>query len=78
MPLIPELIERPVSGSIDGVNQDFEMATAYVPDSIRVYLNGQLKCGTDNDGWIEQGGKKFRLKEAPETGEVIQVRYVPV
>jgi hypothetical protein len=78
MPSIPELVEPPAVGAIDGVNKDFETANTYLSGSVRVYINGQLHRAVDDDGWTEEGGKKFKLKEAPRTGDVIQVRYRPV
>lgn len=70
------VIEKSANGSVDGVNTLFWTSASYVPGSVRAFVNGQLKRQDLDDGWIELGGKKVQLKEAPRTGEVVQFYYL--
>ena len=73
----PSLIE-PAAGLVDGVNTVFLSSVAYVPNSVQVWLNGQMKRKDFDDGWIELGSNKIKLKEAPLPGDVVQVFYRPL
>lgn len=77
MPLIPEFI-RPVVGVVDGANQDFETESDYVPGSLVISLNGQLKRADFDDGWLEMGGKKLQMKMAPKVGDVLMATWRPI
>lgn len=65
-------------GIPDGVRTIFRTSVAYVPGSLMVFLNGQLKERDHEDGFEEMGGRKFRMKEAPRSFEVVQVAYIAV
>jgi len=73
---------QPMSGPVNGANTIFETPTAYVPGSVRVFINGQLKRVDLEDGWTELGGRRVRLKEAPLPApgsvDVVQAYYIPL
>lgn len=73
----PSLIES-AAGPVNGFNTVFLSSVAYVPGSVQVWLNGLLKRRDYDDGWIELGSNKIRLKEAPQVGDVVQVFYRPL
>lgn len=66
-------------GPVDGVNTSFTTATPYVPGTLAVYLNGQLKSAALADGWLETSpaSGSFDLKVAPQVGDIVQVFYWP-
>lgn len=70
------LIE-PLSGAVNGTNQDFYTSAQYQTGSVQVFLNGQLKRVDLADGWIEMGLNHVRLNEAPKIGDVVQAYYCP-
>ena len=71
------IIEVP-AGSIDGANKTFTTSKAYAPGTLHVFLNGQLKRADLDDGFIEVNPATgvFEMKEAPLTGDVVQVFYI--
>jgi hypothetical protein len=74
--LLPSLIEVP-QGIINGINTLFQTSASYLAGSVVVFLNGQLKRGDYSDGWVELGNRYVNLKIPPETGDVVQIYYVP-
>jgi len=62
----------------NGTNKVFTTVGDYVKKSVRVWRNGMLNRKQDIDGWVELGMRKVQMKEAPETGDVIQIYYVRV
>jgi len=63
-------------GTINGVNKVFITPTAYVSESIRVILNGQVYEETDGrKGWTELTETTIELTEAPRSGDVLQAFY---
>lgn len=66
------------SGVIDGVNTTFTISAPYVPLSVNVFLNGQLKRRDFADGWTETNPAAgvITLAEPPIDGDVVQVFYV--
>lgn len=76
MPIAPVI--QVATGSIDGLNVEFFTQAPYFPGSVKVFLNGQLKTKTLDDGWVENGGQKVTLNESPKVGDVVQVYYIPV
>lgn len=74
MVLVP-VIERAV-GPTNGTNRLFRSTADYVPGSVQVFRNGLMGERTLVDGWNELGGRKVRVQEAPETGDVIQLYYL--
>jgi hypothetical protein len=69
---------EPAGGVVNGVNRIFSSTAQYIPGSLRVFLNGLLIRQDLTDGWIELGNKKLRLHEAPKTGDIVQLYYLPV
>jgi hypothetical protein len=65
-------------GTVDGANRVFRTSTMYVPGSLQVWLNGQLKRRDFQDGWTELGAGKFEMAEAPRVGDVVQAFYRPL
>jgi hypothetical protein len=61
---------------VDGSNRVFDTPSQYVPGSLRVFVDGFLQRRDFDDGWIELGGTKFELKEAPETDSVVSAYFV--
>jgi hypothetical protein len=75
---MPSSIIEVAMGPIDGSNKSFTVSAMYVPGSLQIWLNGQLKRKDFTDGWTEQGSNKFKMKEAPEAGDVVQAYYRPL
>lgn len=69
-------IIEPMLGSVNGINTLFRTSAPYVPGTIIVFLNGQAKSGFLDDGWVELGGDKVRLLEAPLTDDVVSAYYI--
>lgn len=72
--------EVPV-GTVDGVNRVFRVSQSYLPLTVAVFLNGQLKERSLVDGWVETdpSGGYLELKEAPRSFgnlDVVQVFYL--
>ena len=69
-------------GAVNGINTVFETPDPYVPGSVRVFVNGQLKRADLEDGWTELGGRRVRLAEAPKAApgavDVVQAYYEPL
>lgn len=64
------------SGSINGSNTAFTIASAFTPGSLSVYLNGQrLKSGAGNDYTENSSLTGFTMLYAPATGDVLLVDY---
>jgi hypothetical protein len=61
---------------INGTNTIYTTQAPYVAKSTRVWLNGLLQRKDLIDGWVELGGKKVQMQEAPETGDVLQIYYI--
>lgn len=72
----------PLLGPVNGSNRIFETPSSYRPGSVRVFVNGQLKTQLREDGWEELGGRKIRLRIAPQAGpgsaDVLSVFYLPL
>jgi hypothetical protein len=65
-------------GAIDGVNVVFTVSAPYVPKSVAVFLNGQLKRKDYGDGWAETTPTSgvVTLAEAPIDGDVVMIFYI--
>lgn len=64
------------SGTINGSNTAFTVATAFTPGSLKVFLNGQrLKSGAGNDYTENASNTAFTMLYAPATGDVLLVDY---
>ena len=70
-------IIEPAEGTVDGANKLFRSSKNYVTTTIQVFLNGVLAQRDLLDGWIELGSKKIQLNEAPKTGDIVQLYYIP-
>ena len=68
---------EPADGIVNGTNTIFRTSRCYIPGSLRVFLNGILIRRDLDDGWAELGDRKVELNEAPNTGDVVQLYYVP-
>ena len=75
---MPSTVIEAAMGPIDGVNTSFTVSAMYVPGSLQVWLNGQLKRKDFTDGWSEQGSNKFKMNEAPLPGDVVQAYFRPL
>jgi len=53
----------------------FQTSHPYVPGSVRIFLNGQLKRADFADGWIELGYDKVQLALPPLVGDVVQAYF---
>jgi hypothetical protein len=69
------VLEAPASGDIDGVNDLFEVSTAYYPGTVFLILDGQIIKSDDPMAPIELGGKSIQLGEAPQTYNDILFYY---
>lgn len=69
-------IEDRVAGISDGVNTLFQTAQAYRAGTLVAFRNGQALERTKNNGYIELGGKLFRMKEPPLPQDVVGAYYV--
>ncbi len=66
----------PLTGTVDGVNKQFATPSAFVADSIRVVINGQVyEPDDDRKGWTELTDITIELIEAPRAGDVLQAFY---
>ena len=65
-------------GAVNGFNRTFRTAHSYKGGSLRVFLNGLLGLRELVEGWAELGSGRFRLNEAPRTGDQVQVYYLAI
>ncbi len=65
-------------GTVDGLNRTYKTARSYKTGSLKVWLNGILGLRELTDGWSELSGNKFRMDEAPKTGDQVQVYYLAI
>ncbi len=71
----PKFEDR-VNGFADGFNVLFKTKQEYQAGTLRVTVNGLIKKPEWEDGFDELGNKKFRMKIAPQEGDVIGAYYV--
>ena len=69
-------IIRPAIGVVNGVNQDYRTPSPYVPGSVVMFLNGLARKQAADDGWTEEGYDRVRMKQAPKTGDHVEVYYL--
>lgn len=74
---IPCVFE-PAVGTANGVNASFETRSEYKRGSVVLFLNGVAKRQDFDDGWVEEGGKKVRLKMAPLLEDDVFFYYRPI
>lgn len=67
-----------LAGVIDGVNTVFTSSVAYTPGTSAVFLNGQLKRITYDDGWTETSppAGTITMMEPPDLLDVVQMFYL--
>lgn len=75
---MPAQVIEVAAGPIDGVNTSFTVSVMYVPGTLQVWLNGLLLRKDFDDGWLELGWNKFKLKEPPVPGDVVQAYFRPL
>jgi hypothetical protein len=75
---MPDPVFEPAVGPVNGSNKVFEVSADYRPGTTRVWRNGALQRQDLTDGWTELGGKKIEMNEAPVTGDIIQIFFVPI
>ena len=66
--------ERPQSGPINGVNRRFKATARYVAGTMMVVRNGQY---LPLDCWTEVDDRTVDMVDAPISGDVIQLHYIP-
>lgn len=71
------VIEIPV-GSINGVNRTFRVSSDYRSGTVQVWLNGLMHRKEGADGWSELGRNRVRLHEAPRSGDMVQIYFIPI
>ena len=75
MQSLPETVTPPEIP--DGIVTDFTTPSNYVPGTVSVYLNGQRKLASLDDGFIEIAPATVRMKEPPLTGDTIAIQFEP-
>jgi hypothetical protein len=55
----------------------FEVSQPYRPGTLAVYVNGQRKIGSLDDGFTEIPPKLFHTKETLSSGDTLEVEYEP-
>lgn len=72
-----ERVELP-TGAINGFSTAFATSLPYEPGTLRVFKNGQLIRGSDDDGPSEDNPALglFSLGLAPLTNDTVHARYV--
>lgn len=66
-------------GTPDGSNTLFQTPSPYVPNTLAVFVNGKLYRRDWDDGWVETNPMNgvFTMKEAPLSGDAVQVFFSP-
>jgi len=67
-----------ITATFNGITSSFYTLHDFKAGSLQVFLNGQLKEPSLEDGFIELTSTKFKMKIAPQNGDVLQVAYVPI
>lgn len=62
-------------GVIDGSNVDFTTPSPYYPGTLFSYLNGLLQRQSDEDGPIEMGDNRVRMRIAPRSTDTLHFYY---
>lgn len=73
--LIKETQGDTLGGVIDGANVHYTTTFQYAPDSVQVYVNGQLKVQAWDDGFVVLGGNLVALKEPLLVGDTLEIEY---
>ncbi len=59
----------------DGVTTDFSTSQAYKSGTVSVWVNGQRRVASLDNGFTEAGGTTITLKEVPLSGDTLQAEY---
>jgi hypothetical protein len=62
-------------GTVNSINVQFQTTASYLPGTVLVYLNGQLR---KQEMVTETGNRTFTLDSPPHTGDSVEVRYISV
>lgn len=62
-------------GAVDGVNTEFYVSFDFQPETVQVFVNGRLKVRDWDDGFLVQGARKVVMKEAPLSGDSLEIEY---
>lgn len=68
-----EIIGEVPSGAVNGSNATFTTQFSFLPESVRVFVNGQRQNIPDD--YVTQGQFTITLMFSPAVGETIQVDY---
>jgi len=74
--LIKETVGDTITDVINGINKSFTTSFIFIPTSVGVYLNGQLKVGSLDDGFIITGAQTIEMKIAPMVGDTLVLEYL--
>ena len=71
-----EHIEK-ASGPVNGFNQTFTVSLPYQPGTLKLFVNGQLREITDDDGWTESNPSvgEFQMIIPPDNDKIF-ARYL--
>jgi len=72
---MPNVRLEDLTSQIDGITDTFQTTFDYETGSLKIFINGQLKKREWEDGWVEMGGKKFKVPEPPLVGDTLHVFY---
>ena len=73
--MAPPAVIEVAFGPVDGANKQYTVSAMYLPGTLQVWINGQMKRRDFDDGWVELGSNKFEMKIAPEVGDVVQAWF---
>ena len=68
----------PLVGVTNGYNVVFDTPSQYASGSVRVFRNGVALQPTLADGFVEAGGTKLLMKQAPKSTDVMSAYYIPL
>jgi hypothetical protein len=69
------IINEIPSGAVDGVNDTFELNFNPVPDSLKLFQNGVLKCEGPTEDYTKSS-KIITFNDSPEVGDKIRASYL--
>ena len=75
---MPKAFIEKLYGEVNGINQTFETAKNFIPGSVKVFVNGLVLEASMDDGWVELGVNRVRMKIAPIPGDVLQAYFMTV
>lgn len=77
--MMPRTVFEELIGPINGVNTTFSTSEPYESGRTRVWRNGVLQMSEPAyvDGWDEVPPTTIVMREAPLTGDALQIHYYP-